>query len=54
MGNVQLVFFALALIMMLSVLTVVASVFLLKRERLRLEKVLHDYNKSFEDDYNPF
>ena len=26
----------------------------LKRERLRLEKVLHDYNKAFEDDYKPF
>lgn len=54
MVNAQLVFIALALIMLLSSLTVVASVILLKRERLRLEKVLHDYNKSFEDDYRPF
>lgn len=26
----------------------------LLRERRRLEKVLHDYNKLCKDDYNPF
>lgn len=25
-----------------------------QRERHRLEKIVSDYNKSFEDDYNPF
>ena len=54
MVNVQLTFTVFALIMLLAVLTVVFSVFLLKRERLRLEKILHDYNKAFEDDYKPF
>ena len=25
-----------------------------QRERRRLEKIVSDYNKAFEDDYNPF
>lgn len=46
--------FLLFVLAVVCVSTVAYSAERMHRERRRLERVLHDYNIAFEDDYKPF
>lgn len=56
----QIIALTIFAVLVYALCVLVGSAYLMRKkqafaqERLRLEKVLHDYNKAFEDDYKPF